>query len=846
MRSLFKFLIGFSALFIAGCSAYFSVKGLGTLFAGSAAAVMVMAASLELGKLLAASFLYRYWEKITFLLRVYLTLAVFVLMGITSLGIYGYLARAYEQTHSTIVLLEQKIDTVAQQNKDTQRQIDALLDESTRTVETDRTDLDKEQQQLTAVNRLLDESLARLSERRDGARTRRDKDIADLQAVVGNLDADFQKNVELEQQAITDANTQLTALDRAVDAYTAEGGAGFLKADSIKIGQKLREQQKPERDALALTIQKHRDAIEALRSKRDKDQSAIQARTESIDAEYKQRLAGFDTEEQKLRDDHAAATAAVQARLTALRSANRSSGDDRDKRVASLYQRLRSGQDEIAHIQAQIAGTDIGSYRFVARAMNAPVDDVVKWLILIFVLVFDPLAVALTVGFNIAMMADKPGTRKGSGNRGDGHDEKTADGEGPRGQPAWVPAGIGVMVLALLVAGGWYAAQGYLARERTHRHAQWVPTNSFAVLTLNRSGGQDALEAMCRRVRLPFSKQLTALLSDGFDKDADVYAFMAYPQSQADNATQPVVLVGLVAAVSDPSTAERSLARFVETSTGSLIPRQQAGLDRSRAMIRSGEGRYLDPEGGFFSFALTDDAAVLMVELEGDPMHPVIEDEMQRLLTRHTAVAGSMGSGVLGEQSQGLPARATVGDGAIRLWFDAQRCFEMMPKNPQAQARYDQLQRFLNFDLVVKAEPTPAHALSVTGRYTYAVDRFATGSAKGRDSAPTLLTTLGALGPVAEAGTPGLLMDRCADTLDFDALIARLRSALTRASGGATSDAVDKTGSANTHDPLTEVVVDQVVESNREARFSLVARFGETVDSPLDAALERLAPPLAR
>ena len=68
---VFKSLLGASALFIAGCSAFFSVRGLGLLFIGSSTAVMVMAASLEIGKLVAASFLYRYWSQITIPVRFY-------------------------------------------------------------------------------------------------------------------------------------------------------------------------------------------------------------------------------------------------------------------------------------------------------------------------------------------------------------------------------------------------------------------------------------------------------------------------------------------------------------------------------------------------------------------------------------------------------------------------------------------------------------------------------------------------------------------------------------------------------------------------------------------------------
>ena len=105
----FKYLIGAAAFFIAGCSAFFSVRGLGLLFVGSATAVMIMAASLEIGKLVAASFLYRYWQDISRPMRVYLLLAVVTLIGITSLGNYGFLARAYERTHTRVAVLEDQV-----------------------------------------------------------------------------------------------------------------------------------------------------------------------------------------------------------------------------------------------------------------------------------------------------------------------------------------------------------------------------------------------------------------------------------------------------------------------------------------------------------------------------------------------------------------------------------------------------------------------------------------------------------------------------------------------------------------------------------------------------------------
>jgi len=92
----FKNYVGLSALFIAGSAAFFSVFGLSKLFAGASLSVIVMASSLEFGKIVGAAFLYRYWSKINNLLRTYMTVGVVTLVLITSAGIFGYLSNAYQ------------------------------------------------------------------------------------------------------------------------------------------------------------------------------------------------------------------------------------------------------------------------------------------------------------------------------------------------------------------------------------------------------------------------------------------------------------------------------------------------------------------------------------------------------------------------------------------------------------------------------------------------------------------------------------------------------------------------------------------------------------------------------
>jgi hypothetical protein len=106
------FLLGLSALFIAIAAAYFSITGLSKLFAGASMAVILMASSLEFGKLISASFLYAYWDKINKLLRTYLVIGVSVLVLITSAGIYGFLTSAYQVTADQLEIMDKGVSII--------------------------------------------------------------------------------------------------------------------------------------------------------------------------------------------------------------------------------------------------------------------------------------------------------------------------------------------------------------------------------------------------------------------------------------------------------------------------------------------------------------------------------------------------------------------------------------------------------------------------------------------------------------------------------------------------------------------------------------------------------------
>ena len=132
----FPKLVGLSALLIAGSAAFFSVFGLSKLFAGAQFAVVIMAGSLEFGKLVAASFLYRYWDKINIAHRTYMTIATVILILITSAGIFGFLSNAYqgatvsfEKETTALLYKEDRLEQLQDDKKFLKEELEAAVAE---------------------------------------------------------------------------------------------------------------------------------------------------------------------------------------------------------------------------------------------------------------------------------------------------------------------------------------------------------------------------------------------------------------------------------------------------------------------------------------------------------------------------------------------------------------------------------------------------------------------------------------------------------------------------------------------------------------------------------------------
>ena len=111
---IFPIIVALSALSVSASAAFYSVFGLSKLFAGASTEVIIMAGALEVAKLVVASLLYQYWDTINKFLRAYFVIACFILIIITSGGIYGFLSGAYQETSTQSEFLDKQVAVIEQ------------------------------------------------------------------------------------------------------------------------------------------------------------------------------------------------------------------------------------------------------------------------------------------------------------------------------------------------------------------------------------------------------------------------------------------------------------------------------------------------------------------------------------------------------------------------------------------------------------------------------------------------------------------------------------------------------------------------------------------------------------
>jgi len=231
-RKILPWIIALSALSVSASAAFYSVSGLGKMFAGASLQVMILAGSLEFAKLVTASLLYEYWSKLNRALKYYLLIATFILIAITSAGIYGFLSSAYQETafkvenqDKNVGMLDKKILIIQSELSRCEKQVDQKNNRLTQ-ITNIRLNLQGTQDQLIAQSKST--SAVR-------------QQIKEIDSEIKRIDSE----VSVLNDSISSKNVQITNIEtKKIDASSDEELAkevGPLKYIANLTGKSLAE-----------------------------------------------------------------------------------------------------------------------------------------------------------------------------------------------------------------------------------------------------------------------------------------------------------------------------------------------------------------------------------------------------------------------------------------------------------------------------------------------------------------------------------------------------------------------------------------------------------------------------
>ena len=345
-----------SALSISGVAIFYSVIGLATIFPGAFVPVVIMGGVLEVGKLITASWLYRNWKFTPFMLKTYLTTAVIILSLITSMGIFGFLSKAH---------LEQNLasDTLIQRIKILEDKIDSEKNSILRQ---------------NAVIERLEKSISRSTGTADG-------DIEVQQSIIADANEKLKTLLTVETNTVKDLNDRLKVLDKNVSDVLTANKAWF---NEERAAAELKASQKEEREQIAIKV-----------------------------AEAQARIA-------ELKADHKLEIAKAQEIIANMRSGSQNNKGQFTKEIEIAEQKIfdSQGRIDLFIVEKQplekemlTLEAEIGPVKYIAAlAVDWGITDqvetskAVRWVIIIIIFVFDPLAVLLLIAANQSLMRRFP------------------------------------------------------------------------------------------------------------------------------------------------------------------------------------------------------------------------------------------------------------------------------------------------------------------------------------------------------------------------------------------------------------------------------------------------------
>ena len=351
-----------SALSISAVAIFYSIAGLAAIFAGAAIPIMIMGSVLEVGKLVTASWLYQNWTKAPRFLKYYLAIAVFVLMFITSMGIFGFLSKAHVEQTAPSSLIINKIE-----------QIDDRIDRENNKIGRFKVDLER----LNAGEDVrVDNLVESEQEKLESIYKRIDKEIADITLIAN-------QSIETQKDRITQAKERA---DRDIKQIQERMKGAFSKSKFDKEIDQVRKNEV----AVAAAAQKEILAIQ------DKLNSDIQA----IKDKYANQINKINQKINELSAQANLKTEDIDGKIKLIE----------DKLVIS-YNEVDTLTEEKFGLQTQIKNieVEVGPIKYIAEfvygetANQNMLEEAVRWVIIIIIFVFDPLAVLMLIAANYSL-----------------------------------------------------------------------------------------------------------------------------------------------------------------------------------------------------------------------------------------------------------------------------------------------------------------------------------------------------------------------------------------------------------------------------------------------------------
>ena len=382
---IITFLVAISIAAIAG---WFSIVGLMAIFAASAIPVAIMAGSLEVGKLVAASWVYRNWKRAPFLLKTYLTIAVIVLMFITSMGIFGFLSRAHLEQAAEGQQNQAKIERIANdilRNEETIKRTEIKIEKLENETSDDTSDI---QAQLDAEQQRMNQAYDRVQ-----------PGIDEQMSIIDNEQRGQEDQVKSYLDQIVRIDDTLTKLQTYVENEEIKKLQGLVGtrqdgrygSNTAKKVEEFRNKQTAEKQRLiaiveninasvdSVAIKQAREEIKRLRSIAERDVQNSQATIDRLRAQLNSIADVDNTGEIELLSDKVR-----QTEIT----------------IEELLDEKFELETEVRKLEAEI-----GPIKYIAElvygdSQRDTIDDAVRWLIVVFIFVFDPLAVLLLIAAN--------------------------------------------------------------------------------------------------------------------------------------------------------------------------------------------------------------------------------------------------------------------------------------------------------------------------------------------------------------------------------------------------------------------------------------------------------------